>query len=326
MLKLRTALVTTGLGVGLLLTSAGPALAFDPPPGTTPTTSGGTIVITVSGTGVRGGSDGHSASRTVSVPAPCYMEPGMTGKEYYEWVSSGKANADWHHTGGELDGPFTPYPGYEQYKDDDKGHWYGGVCSSETFGDDLDSFFKFTDEWFANHKSVYVPAGQNPPTPPVPPQLLRDVASRELTIPEPAIDWNPKRTGDGSTLVNLDTWVWVKDRVDDLYVDATANSVTGTQTAHVDAKLSTLTVSAPGAGSTTCNGMGTPYAAGAANPCTIQFTKASPLGGTTPVTATTTWGATWSYNGTDMGAIPQQPAPQSYTTNIGVLEVQAVAR
>lgn len=323
MLKMRTALGTTALGVGLLLTSAGPALAFDPPPGTTPTTSGGTVTITVTGTGVRGGGPGHSVSRSVSVPSPCSMDPGKTGKEYYEWVSSGDAARLWRQTGSDRDmGPFEPHPGYEQYKDDDKGHWYGGSCSSELFGDDMKAFFEYTEKWFADHKSMYVPAGQAPPVPPVPPELLRDVAAREMTIPEPVLDWNPKRTGDASTLVNLDTWVWLKEGGDDVWVRATA----GQNYAQVDAGLTSMTVSAQGAGTTTCQGKGTPYAPGAANPCTIQFTKASPLGGTTPVTATTTWNATWSANGNPMGAIPQQPAPQSNTTNIGVLEVQAVAR
>ncbi|TCC45877.1 hypothetical protein E0H75_29640 [Kribbella capetownensis] len=325
MLRLRTLIAIAGCGAGFALAAPVTAFAYGHTP-TTTHTEGGTITVTVTGTGVKGGSAGHAASRTVSVPSPCYMSPGMTGKEYYEWVSSGKANADWHHTGGDLDGPFTPYPGYEQHKDDDKGHWYGGSCSSETFGDDLDSFFEYADKWFAAHKSVYVPAGQAPPAPPVPPELLRDVAADEMTIPEPVLDWNPKRAGDASTLVNMDTWVWLKDQQKDLYVEATANSAAGALTARVDAALSSLTVSAPSAGSTTCNGPGTPYAPGASNPCTIQFTKASPLGGTTPVTATTTWHATWSYQGTNMGAIPQQPAPQSNTTNIGVLEVQAVAR
>ena len=43
-------------------------------------------------------------------------------------MSRGKHSRDGHITGGDLEGACKPYPGYEQYKDDDKGHWYGGVC------------------------------------------------------------------------------------------------------------------------------------------------------------------------------------------------------
>lgn len=125
------------------------ALGSMPPP----STSGGTITVTVTGTGVRGGTAGSPARRTVSAPSPCWMSPGFTGKEYYDWVQSGQAARTWYQTGGE--GAFKPEPGYERYKDDDKGRWYGGACSSETFGDNLDAFFAYAEKWFAENGSVF---------------------------------------------------------------------------------------------------------------------------------------------------------------------------
>jgi hypothetical protein len=253
------------------------------------------------------------------------MNPGFTGKEYYEWVHSGQAARDWYHTGGGMDGAFEPQPGYEQYKDDDKGHWYGGSCSSETFTD-MDEFFDYADKWFAAPKSVYVPAGVRPPAPPVPPELLRDVAAREMTLPLPQINWNPKRNGDLSTLVNLDTWVWLTDRNGNRYVEASADSDTGRVTARVDANLQSMTVSADGVPAKTCQDGGVPWSEGATGECSIRFPRSSPGGGKTAVTTQTSWLATWSFNGADRGPIPVQPAGPASVTNIGVREVQVPNR
>lgn len=247
------------------------------------------------------------------------MNAGWTGKGYYEWVSSGDAYRDWHRTGGDRDGPFVPKPGYEKYKDDDKGHWYGGSCSSEGF-EDLTDFFAYSDKWFAAHESVYVPQGVEPPVPPVPPELLRDAASEAMTLPGPQISWNPKRNGDAATLVNIDTWVWLTDRSTNRYVEATAGGVT----ARVDANLSSMTVSAPNADDAECEGGGVPYAPGASGGCSIRFRRGSAAGGTTPVTTRTRWSATWSVNGQDRGEIPKQPAPATGVTPVGVREIQAV--
>jgi hypothetical protein len=323
MLRLRGVLAVGGCAVTLLIGAPVSAFAVGTTPPPTTGGDGGTITVTVTGTGVRGGSAGRPSSRQVIVPSPCWMSPGFTGKEYYEWVKSGRAASSWYHTGNE--GPFEPQPGYEKYKDDDKGRWYGGACSSETFND-LDQFFAYADKWFAEHKSVYVPAGVRPPVPPVPPELLRDVASDEMTLPKPEINWNPKRAGDAATLVNLDTWVWLTDRRTSLYVEASADTAVGRIAARVDASLAAMTVSAPGAGTTQCEDGGVPYAPGATGECAIRFTRSSPGGGRTPVTTQTRWTATWSVNGQDRGAIPQQPAAQSLVTNIGVREVHAVVR
>lgn len=221
-------LTSRGLAVaaaGTLALLAVPTTAFaweKPPPPTTGTGGNGqTVTITVTGTGVKGGRAGHAGTSSVTVQSPCSMSAYYTGKEYYEWVHSGAANRDWYHQTGGSEGPFEPKAGYEKYKDDTEGHWYGGSCSSEGF-DDLKEFFAYADKWFAEHDSVYVQANEQPPIPPIPPEVLRQAATKAMTLPGPEIDWNPKRNGDAATLVNLDTWVWLTDRNRDLYVEASA--------------------------------------------------------------------------------------------------------
>jgi hypothetical protein len=150
--------------------------------------------------------------------------------------------------------------------------------------------------------------------------VLLEAATEAMTLPEPTIDWNPKWTAGAATFVNFETWVWLTDPEPALYVDATA----GDTTVRVDAKRDSMTVTAPNAGQTECKDGGIPYAPGASSNCTILFTSSSPAGGTTPVTTTTQWNATWSINRADQGAIPDPLAPISSVTNIAVRERQVI--
>src|SRR5687767_2905772 len=84
---LRAAVAVTVTGVSLALLPATAAFGWGGTDPSTPVTTGGTITVTVSGTALKGGSPGHSVSRKVSVPSPCWMEPSYTGKEYYEFVT-----------------------------------------------------------------------------------------------------------------------------------------------------------------------------------------------------------------------------------------------
>ncbi|NUR06767.1 MAG: hypothetical protein HOQ22_07270 [Nocardioidaceae bacterium] len=282
----------------------------------TPSTSGHTITVQVSGSFVSGGSSGSGGTTSVAVPSPCWYEQGYSGKEYAEWVDSGEAAAIWHHTGGDADGSFEAHPDYQKHANDDDGHWYGGSCSSETFGDDLDSFFAYSDKWFADHETVWVPAGGQPPTPPVPPTILRDAALKAMTLPEPTFDWNPKAQG-AASLVNLDTWFWLRDNVDNGSVTASAggNSVT------VGANRESVTFSAPDAGAVDCADGGTAWSDGATSDCVLYFRRAS---AGAPVTAQSHWGVSWTANGRPMGAL--DPIDATDTANVRVIEVQTVNR
>jgi hypothetical protein len=325
-------LVATSLTAGLMVAVPMSAYATGGEGGggdtNTPTTKGGTITITVTGTALKGGTPGHSTSRQVSVPAPCWMEPSFTGKEYYEFVTgtgeyTGKGMA-WlnAHMGENM----TAEPGYEQYKDDTTGHWWGGTCSSGNYDGSIKDFFAVADAFFKAHPFTYIPAGRPIPVPPVPPEVLRDAAIAEMALPTPTIDWNPKATGTNGTFVNLDTWVWLKDRRDKLYVRATANTMGGETWAQVDVDLTGMTVQADHAETAVCDGPGVPYSstASAAAACTIRFGKASATAAGTAVTTQTTWHGTWTATGRGPAELPTQPVVNPSVTAVRVGEVQAV--
>lgn len=323
MLRIRLSILSlAALGALAVLTSPAAHADYTPPSTTTPGVSGNTINITVTGSGVKSGSGGtDGGTRTVAVKAPCVYTQGYTGKKYYEYVKSGGP------MGRDTEGnPFPPYEGYEQYKDDDKGHWYGGMCSSADYNGSLDEFIKFSNQWFDEHSGVYVQENETPPVPPVPVELLRDVAFDEMTVPAPEIDWNPKHAGDLASVVNIDTWVWLRDRRPGLYVEASVDSMAGRISARVDATLTGMTVSGPNGESADCAGSGVPYAPGATGECSIRFVKASPGQSKSPVTVKTGWATTWSTPGQDPVPTPEQLDPAPATTNIRVLEIQTITR
>ncbi|MEP7091719.1 MAG: hypothetical protein ABI776_16590 [Nocardioidaceae bacterium] len=284
--------------------------------GDTPTESGNTITVRVTGSFVRSGSGGTGGSTTVTVPTPCSYIASFSGKEYYDWVKSGKAAFEWYHF-SHGNGPFQPTPGYESHKDDTAGHYYGGMCSSATFGSNLDAFFAFANDWFAKHGDVWVPAGGQPPVPPVPPQVLLAAAQKAMTLPEPTFDWNPKAQGAGASLVNLDTWFWLDDGVATGSVTATA----GTNSVTVTATRESVSFSSPTAGGVDCNDGGTAWSRGATSACTLSFQHASDAAGA-PVTSRAHWGLSWTSNGAPQGALA--PVDATQVDNVRVIEVQGL--
>ncbi len=282
-----------------------------------PDVSGRTIAVTVThsyGSGGSSGSAGTSTgSTTVQVPVPCWYVQGKTGKEYYHWVESGQASIDWYHHGGG-DGPFEPYPGYKQHKNDSEGHWYGSACSSETF-ENIDDFFEYSQQWFAEHPSVYVPGGGQPPIPPIPPEVLLEAATDALTIPEPEFVWSPQLVDGQGTLVNLDTWFWL----DDYPTEGTVTASAGPSTVTVDLTLDDVQYSSAEAGSVTCADGGSPWQEGASSDCRLVFPRASDA---TTVAANAAWSGTWSYNGVPQGAI--DPVSADWETSFPVREAGAV--
>lgn len=318
MLTFRLAAVGIVATASMAVATAGPAFADKG----TPSVSGNTISVTVYGSGVTGGSSGRPAHASVPVPVPCTYIQGMTGKEYYDYIQGGGP------LGRDKDGnPFKPNPGYEQYKDDTEGHWYGGMCSSASFDGDLDEFFAFADKWFDDHNAVYVHPGQVPPVPPVPPQILRNVAFDAMTIPNPRVNWNPKMAGNAASVVNLDTWFWLDNYPTDLFVRASVDTAAGEVFAQVDAEMTGMHVSAPNADGADCDKAGVPYKSGASTDCALTFRKASPGTSSTPVTVTTNWTTTWFGTGQPNHVrTPEQLAPPATTAQVRVLEIQAVGR
>jgi len=281
------------------------------------------ITVSVWGTGSKAGSSGSGGGGrvTVSVPAPCWMIESSTGKEYYEYVESGQMSQDNYHFSEDM----TPRPGYQKYKDDALGHWYGAMCSSANWPDqnDMPGWGHFVDTFFAAHPVVFVPADQTPPTPPVPPELLREVAIKNLELPDPQLDWNPKIIGNQGTLVNLDTWFWLDNAPTTLQVNAAA----GGNQASVTVTFAGMNITAPGEAPLSCAGPGIPYAAGVRDTtCALAFSRASVALGAeaTPVTVKTRWTGTWAANGVDQGPLTPQPAPVTATVDIAVDEVQTL--
>jgi hypothetical protein len=219
----------------------------------------------------------------------------------------------------------TPQPGYQKYKDDDLGHWYAPHCEKNNWPDQNDDagFTAFQLQYYQTHPWEYVPAGQAPPRSPVPPELLRDIAVKNLKLPKPVLDWNPKMRGNQGTLVNLDTWFWLDNTPGVLTVHAAA----GGNEVSVTATFAGMKITAPGEEPLSCAGPGTPYTRGArSTTCALVFSRASAALGTeaTPVTVAARWTGTWTANGVAQGPLTPQPAPVAATENIRVDEVQTV--
>ncbi|KHL12096.1 hypothetical protein CLV56_3453 [Mumia flava] len=282
-------------------------------------TDGGTVTVHVTGSFVGGGSGGSSgsSSTTVAVPVPCWYFATETGKELYD-----RYGEDGMVTLGGPHEPSVPaseyYPGYKQHKDDDEGSWYAGVCSGAAYEDlgYTGDFLDFAEDWFRDRGPVYVQAGQTPPVPPVPPEVLLQAAEDAMTVPEPRFEMNPRYQGDAITVVNLETWFWTDASI------PTAGSVTasaGANSVTVDITREGVEFASPSAGSVLCTDGGTPYAQGENSDCTLTFRRSAAA---TPVTASTLWHGTWSFNGAPQGAI--DPLTSSWSDDIGVGEVQSI--
>ncbi|RHA43818.1 hypothetical protein D1825_04365, partial [Cellulomonas rhizosphaerae] len=123
----------------------------------------------------------------------CWYQSIDTGKGYAEWVQSPAAHQAEHGLGG-----FEEIDGWEEHQDDDKGHWYGGICSSAYWREPtMDGWAEAVEAWFADHEVVWVEAGDAPPESLVTPEMLMQVASDAMDIESGTIHWNPTRAGDG---------------------------------------------------------------------------------------------------------------------------------
>ncbi|WP_322938049.1 hypothetical protein [Nocardioides bizhenqiangii] len=273
--------------------------------------SGGTVTITVSGSFVGAGSAGSSGTTTVSLPTPCWYDAGYTGKEYAEWVDSGEAARLWHRTGGI--GNYEPHPGYQRYKDDTEGHWYGATCSSATF-EDIDDFFEFAEEWFRTHDSVYVEAGGSPPIPPVPGEVLLAAAMEAITVPDPEFVWNPQERSDNGSVVNWPTWFWLDGA---LPTEGSVTASAGPWSATVELSLTNVEYFSEGAGSVVCEDGGTEWTRSAGeSDCTLTFPSPSDAA---TVEASARWDGSWSYNGAPQGAI--DPLTSDWEISFPVYEI-----
>ncbi len=272
-----------------------------------------------SGTTAEGGS--FSMVRKEGVAPMCWRQQGWSGRQYFEYRTSD----DYQAVLAQM--PFqyrsVPYPNFEAYAERDDGFWFVPRCR-----DGVD--FDYLREFLAERPPVFWTPGQvRPDVQDVDPRLLAEVAYDLMELPTGQVRWNPSLDGRGLTVVGTDTWVWVEGATTS--VSVTAQIASGTW-ARVDASVSKMSVSAPGADAVTCPHTGTAWSAGAeGTSCSIRFTRSSagqPVKAgqslpTSTLSAAVTWQATWV---SSLDPAPRPLPDQTITTTaeIPVAEIQAV--
>ncbi|GEL98884.1 hypothetical protein [Cellulomonas terrae] len=322
----------------LSLVAVAPAMADDPPgfegnvpglpspstPEVTPGAGAGSVQVTVSQTGTTAGGTTFSPPTTVRTVAPiCWYSRGQTGYDYYEyWKPGGPAR-----NAGTLDAYAAQgllHPNYEAYATDTTGYWYEPRCQYDA---PTETYLAYR----GTHPPVFVPAGEPAPAQDatVDPEVLAQIASESMDLPEGTIRWNPSLVGSGATVVNTDTWVWVEGAATSVSVTA---SIPSGLSATVNAVLSGMELSAPGSDGTTCADTGTPWTAGATSTsCALTFyrstanqpVKAGQSLPTATLTATATWTASWvSSVDPNPTALPAQTL--ATTAEVPVAEIQSI--
>ena len=289
---------------------------------------GGTVNVHVSwnyttansddSSGTPSGGGGPTTQSTTTVHPVCWYEPGMTGPELSQWATSkeGQKVAAVNKLSLSED-----FPDWNKRGSDLGGRWYNPTCSSHFFNGDQQAFSKTLDD-FVHKGHVWVPAGEQPPTPLIDGATLAQAAWKSVTIPSPTVETNPKIGAFGATLVGMDTWVWATGHT---LKTVTATASAGSASANVTASSAGLQLSAPD-GRPSCQGFGIPWHRGlpeGSSPCTIFFTRSSAhLGGTTPLTVSVAYSATFTASDGTSG--PLDGITTTNTISIPVAEVQTL--
>lgn len=269
---------------------------------------GGEITVWLSGSGVSGGGEVIQIDgEEIGVAPVCWYVPKWTGKTYWDEVQD---------TAGL---PVGKFPDAAKYKDDDKGYWWWTTCDESRYkGDDFGGHqVQFAEE----NDPVYVEEGEDPPVTPVDPEELAWLAFEHLDLPDPDIGWNPRLDGNGATLVNLDTWIWLEDSAVDLDLTAEANGAWAT----VHTWVTSMNLSAPYADPVQCADFGTAWdLTEPSGSCVLNFGRSSAglPGNVTPVTVETLWSADWVGSGGTSGVLDNQAMAGQATVPVG--EVQTI--
>lgn len=294
-----------------------------PPPLVTPQASGAGVAVQVSQGGSTSSGRVFEGSSTVWVPPVCWYGRGLSGAEYFEvWRPGGLVEqGGWSPSADQYVDP-TLHPDYAAYATIE-GRWYEATCRS-------DAPVEYRRGYYASHPALFVEPSEPEPAQDVSvdPAVLAQVARDAMDLPRGTVRWNPSLVGSGATVVGVDTWVWIEDAATSVSVRA---EVGGTW-AQVDAVLSGVDVSAPGAEPVHCQDTGTPWSMDASGTtCAIRFDRSSagePVTGgqrvpTVTLVATATWTASWtsSVNATVTELTTQ---PVTTTAEIPVAEVQSL--
>jgi hypothetical protein len=203
------------------------------------------------------------------VPPPCWYSKGRTGQEMVEDYNDPNLRRTAHGVGENFEDWFPD--DFRDHENDD-GNWWSWQCNSGNFDGSIQEFFDYVDQWSQdNPGQIWVPAGQAPPQPPVPPEILMAIAYdvMEDMVRMPTVSFNPAQR----SIVNLETWMWFDPAAwEPVSVTASGggNSVTVTAT---PGRVSVSGV--PGATETACTGGGRPYGGGGGTDCSITFDRSS---------------------------------------------------
>lgn len=273
---------------------------------------GVTISVSVSYSSATPGSKGASGTETSSrqvsatVQPVCQYQKGLTGAEVAE-IFNGDKDAVIRGSG---------YENWKDHANDKEGRWYNTTCRRPEGMSD-EEYKKIVANYFDKHNSVFVPAGGQPPTPPIDGGSLAKAAWKVVEIPSPVVEMNPQMGDDVQTLVGVENWVWASVQTPQ---SVTATATAGPVTATVTATSSGLTLSAPDS-KVSCRGFGTPWRPGmpeGSSSCTITFTRSSEhLGGSTTVRTGVSYSA--SYTATDgaRGSLPSVSTSGSLSLRVG---------
>lgn len=245
---------------------------------------------------------GSSSSITVDIVPICAYIPLASGKAF--------ADKESHRYWGMYDG--NPKYGsmkdvvseaykqdWQSHADDDEGMWYiiscapGAAESAEEFESAQASFYG------SNPVILWVDPGSPPPTNVyISPEQLARHAWDAVTIPDPTLAHNPSLGASGATLVGYETWVWANDTPTAVTAVATAGGTSVT----VTATSTGLNLEAADAHAS-CHGFGAPWTPDTSGTdCSVVFTRSSARhGGTTPLTASVTYDASWTSNSGESG-------------------------
>jgi hypothetical protein len=179
--------------------------------------------------------------------------------------------------------------------------------------------------------SAAAPPAGVPPIPAIDPALVAQQAENSMRLPSPQIETNPSTRA----VVNLPTWLWLDQGAwNPDSVSASVGTVTATATATPEQVQWTM----GDGGSVVCHGPGTPYqpsvpAESQATNCSYTYGRSSagepsPTGDPNdagfPVTATITWGVTWTAQGEPAGGV-LNPLTTTSSTSLPVEQIQSVS-
>jgi hypothetical protein len=175
------------------------------------------------------------------------------------------------------------------------------------------------------------PGAAAPANPAVDPAVLAQQAENSMQLPSLKIQTNPST----QAIVNLPTWLWLDQGTwNQVSVSASLGTVTATATATPEQVEWTM----GDGGSVVCNGPGTAYqpsapAASQSTNCSYTYSRSSagepspngdPNDAGFPVTATITWGVSWTAQGVAAGGT-LHPLTTSSSTSLPVQQIESVS-